>query len=430
MIGFVALLIFSILIFLNIPISFSLGISTAVSLALMGISAKTIPLKMVAGIQSWNLLAVPFYILAAQIMNYGGVSERLFKFADDLVGWIKGGLAHANVMASMIFAGISGAAVADASGLGMVEIKVMSDAGYDKKFAVGVTAASCMLGPIIPPSIMLIIYGQIAELSIAALWFAGIIPGIITGILLMLYIYFAVSRKKYKCPKPHPFSLKELGKDFISNFFVIILPFILLGTLITGLATPTETGIIACLYTFILSLFFKGKSFLKKFPKLLIEATMSSCIIMFIIATATCFVWILTTERTAILISNLLLSISSNKYILLLIINLFLLIIGALLEQIPAMLIIVPILSPMAQKLGINPIHFGIIVVFNLMIGMITPPMGMALYIMKAISDVPMKDIIISSMKFFWVLLFALLLITFIPILSTFIPSKLGLSMF
>lgn len=426
MIGFIALGLFVVLILLNIPISISMGLASVVSLAIMGISGMVVPQKMVSGIQSWVLLAVPFFILAAQIMNYGGIAERLFRFADELVGWIKGGLAHANVMASMIFAGISGAAVADASGLGLVEIKAMSDAGYEKKFAVGVTAASCMLGPIIPPSIMLIIYGHIAELSIAALWFAGIIPGIVTGFILMAYIYLTVSRGAVIGPAPHKFSLRQASHSFIKNFFVILLPILLLWSILSGLATPTETGIIACIYTFILSLIYRGRTFLRDIPRILVNTAKSSGIIMFIIATATAFVWILTTEKTAIIISQLLLSLTTNKYLVLLIINVFLLIIGALLEQIPAMLIIVPLLAPMAEQLAVNPIQFGIMVVFNLMIGMITPPMGMALYIMGAITDVPMKDIISASMRFFFALLIGLMLITFIPILSTLVPQMLG----
>jgi len=430
MIGFLVLGLFIAFILINIPISISMGLASAIGLTIMGISGCVLPQKMVAGIQSWVLLAVPFYILAAQIMNFGGIAERLFKFANELVGWIKGGMAHANVLASMIFAGISGAAVADASGLGLVEIKVMTEAGYDKRFAVGVTAASCMLGPIIPPSIMLIIYGHIAELSIAALWFAGLVPGIMTGLILMAYIYLEVARGKVASPALHKFNLRHASRSFIVNFFVILLPVLLLWSIFSGLATPTESGVIACLYTFILSLFYRGKAFIKDLPQILIASAKSSGVIMFIIATATAFVWIMTTERTAILISQALLSLTSNKYLVLLIINVFLLIIGALLEQIPAMLIIVPLLAPMANELGVNPIQFGIMVVFNLMIGMITPPMGMALYIMGAITDVPMRDIIVYSMKFFFALIIALMLITFIPALSTFVPEILGLSLY
>ncbi len=429
MLGFLALGLFVVLILINVPVSISMGMASAVCLVITGISGQILPQKMVAGIQSWTLLAIPFYILAAQIMNYGGVAQRLFSFANELVGWIRGGLAHANVMASMIFAGISGAAVADASGLGLVEIEAMTRAGYDKKFAVGVTAASCMLGPIIPPSIMLIIYGHIAELSIAALWFGGILPGVVTGFILMAYIYYVVAKGEVIGPEPDKFSLRRACRSFISNFFVILLPVILLGTILTGLATPTETGIIACLYTFVLGVVNRGRAFIKDLPRVLVETAKSSGIIMFIIATATAFVWILTTERTAIVISESLLSLSSNKYVLLLIINLFLLIIGSLLEQIPAMLIVVPLLAPMAQELAVNPIQFGIMVVFNLMIGMITPPMGMALYIMGAVTDVPMKDIINSSMRFFLALLVALMLITYIPFLSTIVPELLNLNM-
>jgi tripartite ATP-independent transporter DctM subunit len=393
----------------------------------MEISGQVLPQKMIAGIQSWSMLAVPFYILAANIMNAGGVAHKLFQFADEMVGWIKGGLAHANVLASMIFAGISGAAVADASGLGTVEIEVMSSAGYEKKFAVGVTAASCMLGPIIPPSIMLIIYGHLAELSIAALWVAGILPGIVTGIILMISIYITVVRGNVSAPLPHKFSLRRISRSFVGNFFVILLPFILLGTMLTGLATPTETGIIACLYTFILGYIHEGNSFIRKLPGVLVASAKTSAVIMFIVATATAFVWVLTAEGTAVLLSKMLLSITSNKYLLLFIINVLLLLCGAILEQIPAMLIIVPLLAPMAEQLSINPIQFGIVIVFNLMIGMITPPMGMALYIMAAVSGVPMKDVIIQSMRFFLALLVALMLITYIPYLSLTIPNLMGL---
>lgn len=430
MVGFLVLGIFIALMWLNIPISVSMGLASAIGLLVLDISACVLPQKMVAGVQSWVLLAVPFYILAAQIMNYGGIAERLLEFADELVGWLKGGLAHANVLASMIFAGISGAAVADASGLGLVEIKVMTDAGYDKRFAVGVTAASCMLGPIIPPSIMLIIYGHVAELSIATLWFAGIVPGIITGLILMGYIYWEVARGRIKSPEPRRFSFPRARRSFLQNIFVVLLPVLLLWSILSGVATPTETGVIACLYTFILSLIFKGKAFLKKMPEVLIVSAKSSGLIMFIIATATIFVWIMTIEQTAVMLSNALLSLTENKYLLLLIINVFLLIIGAFLEQIPAMLIIVPLMAPIPVELGISPIQFGIMVVFNLMIGMITPPMGMALYIMGAITDVPMRDIIIYSMRFFLALVFALLLITYIPFLSTIVPNLLGMSMY
>ncbi len=430
MIGFLVLGLFVLFMFLNIPISISMGLASAIGLIFLDLPGTALPQKMVAGVQSWTLLAVPFYILAAQIMNYGGVAERLLQFADELVGWIKGGLAHANVLASMIFAGISGAAVADASGLGLVEVKVMSDAGYDKRFAVGVTAASCMLGPIIPPSIMLIIYGHIAELSIATLWFAGIVPGLLTGLILMGYIYYAVARNRVAAPEPRPFSLSRTAKSFLQNVFVILLPILLLWSIVSGMATPTETGVIACLYTFILSVVIKGKAFLRKLPEVFLVSAKSSGVIMFIIATATAFVWIMTIERSAVMLSDVLLSLTDNKYVLLLIINVFLLVVGAFLEQIPAMLVIVPLMAPLPAEIGVNPIQFGIMVVFNLMIGMITPPMGMALYIMGAITDVPMREIIVYSMRFFLALVFALLLISYIPILSTFVPQLLGLSMY
>ncbi len=430
MLGLLILGIFVVLILLNVPISFSMGLAVSVGLLITGVSGIVVPQQLVSGIQSWTLLAVPFFILAAQIMNKGGLTEGLFDFAGEIVGSIKGGLGHANVLASMIFAGISGAAVADASGLGLVEYRAMVSSGYEKRFAVGITAASCMLGPIIPPSIMLIIYGHQAELSIASLWFAGIIPGIMTGLMLMGYIYYSVSRGTWGAPPTHPFSIRRAGKSFLRNLPILPLPFLLLWAIVSGVATPTETGIIACMYAFIVGLLYKRKEFLKNVPKVFLESAKSTATIMFIIGAATAFVWLITREQTAIMIANGLLSLTNNKYVILLIINFFLLIVGSLIEQIPAMLIIVPLLAPLAPQLGVNPIQFGIMTVFNLMIGMITPPMGMALYIMGTITDVAMKDIIVASLRFFFVLLAALLLISYIPILSTFVPNLFGFTMF
>ena len=427
MVGGIDFIIFIVLMLCGIPVSLSMGVATGVCLTAIGVSSEMLCQKIITGIESWQLLAVPFFITAAQIMNAGELTSDLFDFADKVVGWVKGGLAHANVLASMIFAGISGAAVADAAGLGTVEIKAMKDAGYGKRLAVAVTASSCLIGPIIPPSIMLIIYGHITELSIAALWIAGIIPGVITGIILMIYVYFVVSIGMFKAPKPHRFSLHELYKSFIRNLPILFLPSLLLILLLTGWATPVEIGVVACLYSFVLSVVYRGKKFLKKLPQTLKESVKSTAIIMFIVGTATAFTWIITREQTAVVVYNLFISFTSHKYLLILMVNAFLLLVGALMEGIPAMLIIVPLLSPLASTLGVNPLQFGVMVVFNLMIGMLTPPMGVGLYIMKSITDLPMKDIVISCAKFYLPLIIALLLITFVPLLSTFLPKVVGL---
>lgn len=425
MIGFIALLLFFILFLIGTPVSFSMGLAALVGLSIRGAPLRVLPQQIIAGIESFQMLAVPFFILAAQIMNAGEVTERLFDFANELIGWVRGGLAYVNVLASMIFAGISGAAVADASGLGLVEIKAMKDAGFDDTFAVAVTASSSMIGPIIPPSIIMIIYGHIAGISIASLFLAGILPGILAGLLLMFFIYILVVTGRVKGGRTHKISIKRILKSFYKNFLVLLLPPLLLWSIISGIVTPTEAGVLASIYSFILSCLYRGTDFLKEMPNVLLTTMKNTGVILFIVGTTTALVWVLTREQTAIFISRYFFALSDNKYVILILINIFLLVVGAMLNQIPALLIVVPLLSPMSLPLGIHPVHFGLIVVFNLMIGMITPPFGMGLYIMSSITDVPIHKVINACLPFLIPLLVALALVTYIPFLSLWLPTLL-----
>lgn len=425
MIGLLVLSLFILFFMVGIPVSFSMGLGALIGLIIRGTPLRVLPQQTVAGIESFQMLAVPFFILAAQIMNAGGVTERLFDFAKEVMGWMRGGLAYVNVLASMIFAGISGAAVADASGLGLIEIKAMKDAGFSDEFAVAVTASSSMIGPIIPPSIVMIIYGHIAGVSIAALFVAGIIPGILAGLFLMLFIYYLVVTDRVSSVAVQNISIIRILRSFLRNFFVILLPPLLLWAILSGVVTPTEAGVLASFYAFVVSLFYEGFSMLKKMPEVFLTTMKSTGVILFIIGTTTALVWVLTREQTAIFIAQYFFTITENKILLLILINVFLLIVGAMLNQIPALLIVVPLLSPLGMKLGMHPVHFGLIIVFNLMIGMITPPFGMGLYIMSSITDVPINKVIKACLPFLIPLILALLLVTYIPAISLFLPDLL-----
>ncbi len=380
------------------------------------------PQQIVAGIESFQMLSIPFFILAAQIMNSGTITERLFHFAEEVVGWLRGGLAYVNVLASMIFAGISGAAVADASGLGLIEIKAMKDHGYKETFAVAVTAASSMVGPIIPPSIMLIIYGHIANLSIGALFLAGILPGILAGVCMMLYIAYCVSRGKVLDKPAKKFSLIRLLRSFVSNFFVLLLPPFLLWAILSGNVTPTEAGALASFYALVLSFFYEGRKMFGRLPAIILDTMRNTAQILFILGATQILVWIMTRAQTSLLVSEYFFSITDNKILLLMLINVFLLVIGAVMNTLPAMLVIIPLLSPIGMRIGLDPIHLGLIVVFNLMVGMITPPFGMGLFIMASITGMPIKKVIKACAPFLIPLIIALMIITYVPEVSTLIP--------
>jgi tripartite ATP-independent transporter DctM subunit len=354
------------------------------------------------------------------------MTMRIFRFALACVGWMRGGLAQVNVVASVVFAGLSGTAMGDAAGLGRIEIKAMREAGYDAGFAAAVTLASCLVGPLIPPSVVLIIYAITAEVSVAAMLLAGLLPGLILALALMVFVYVTARSGRYECPvSPFP-GAGGLLSAFVQGLPALFAPVLIVGGIVAGFLTVTEAGIAACFYSFLVSVFIYRELDLKGFLEALRRATLSTAMVMFLIGTATVMSWILTREQVGSEAAVWLLSFSDNPYVQLFLINVFLLLFGALIEGLPALLVLIPVLVPMAQEMGLDPVHFGIILIFNLLIGAVTPPMGVGLFVVSNITGLGVEKILRAVWPFFIPLLVVLALITYIPAISLAIPSLLN----
>ena len=424
MISAIMLSFFLLLMLIGMPVSIAIMLATIIGMLIGGYDLLAVPQFMAAATKSPFLLAVPFFILAANLMNALGITQRIFDFATALAGRLRGGLAQVNVVASMIFAGISGAAVADAAGLGTIEIKAMKDSGYSLEFAAAITLASATIGPIIPPSVMMLIYAILANVSPAAMFLAGILPGFLIGLILMITIYIQVTLGLQDCPPPVKFSLKRLIKTSKDGVLSLLAPFIILWGMVSGVVTPTEAGVLAIFYSLLLGFIYRSFNW-KVIRKALLDTVKTSSLILYIIAVSSVLSWVMVNEGTAYDIAEWLGKITDNPLILLVIINVFLLILGAILETLPAMLIAVPVLLPAIDALGIDRVHFGIIVIFNLLIGIITPPMGIGLYILAAVSGVRVDRLVIASIPYMITLIIALIAITYIPILTLFLPEHL-----
>jgi tripartite ATP-independent transporter DctM subunit len=358
-------------------------------------------------------------------MNTSGITNRLFDFAGCLVRHVPGGLGHVNVLASMIFSGMSGSAVADAAGLGVVEIKAMRKAGYDDNFAAAITAASSTIGPIIPPSIIFVIYGVLAEVSIGALFLAGIVPGILMGLALSIQIYFIARRRNY--PTHSRASLPELGRSFVSAFLPLLTPVIIIGGMMAGIFTPTEASVVAVAYAVLLGLFYRELSW----PTLLSsvrEVAVQAATIMFITATASLLGWALAQGQVPQTVARNLLALSDNPLVILLLINILLLVVGCFMEVIASLLILTPILVPIIKSIGIDPVHFGVVMTLNLMIGLLTPPMGMGLFVVQKISGVSFERLVYALLPFHLALVVVLMIVIVVPELSLFIPKHFFLA--
>ncbi len=378
--------------------------------------------RMVSGVDSFPLLAVPFFILAGNVMNAAGLTDQIFRFARSIVGWLPGGLGHVNVGASIIFSGMSGAAVADAGGLGTIEIKAMSDAGYDKDFSVAVTAASSTIGPIIPPSLPMVIFGVLASESIGELFMAGFIPGLLMGVALMIMVGWYAKKRRY--PRDARFTVGELFRSFIAGLPALMSPVIIIGGIGTGVFTPTEAAIAAVFYGLVLGLCYRTLN-LKKLIQVSMETIETTAVIMLIVAGASIFSWLLTENQVTEKFATLVLAISRNTIVVLLLMNLILFVTGFFMETIAAITILVPVLLPIAVEVGVDPVHFGVIMVLNLMIGLLTPPVGMVLYVLSRVAKVPFERCAAATFPFLIPLVIVLLLITFIPQLSMWLPGVL-----
>ncbi|MDP3605573.1 MAG: TRAP transporter large permease [Polaromonas sp.] len=420
--------------------------------------------RMVSGIDSFPLLAVPFFILAGNLMNNAGITNRIYNYALALVGWLKGGLGHVNIVGSVVFAGMSGTAIADAAGLGTIEVKAMTDHGYSKEFAVGVTAASATLGPIIPPSLPFVIYGMMANVSVGALFLAGILPGVLLAILMMLTVaYFAHKNGwggdiQFEWPRV----IKALAETAVvigwpvmvwllivkgglpaqitvvvclaalfaaDRFFKfqavlpIMTPVLLIGGMTTGIFTPTEGAIAACLWAMVLGFAWYRTLNWRMFIKVSLDTVETTATVLFIVAAASIFGWMLTATGVTAAISEWVLGFTKEPWVFLLLANLLMLFVGCFLEPTAAITILVPILLPIVQQLGIDPVHFGLVMVLNLMIGLLHPPMGMVLFVLARVAKLSVERTTVAILPWLIPLLGSLIVITYVPQLVLWLPK-------
>ena len=416
------LIAFVLLLVIGVPISISIGASAVLGCLSLGYPLVVIGQKMVSGIDSFLLIAVPLFILAGNLMNAGKITEKIFDTAKELVGWIPGGLGHANVVASIIFAGMSGSAVADAGGLGAIEMEAMKKNGYDEDFAGAVTAASSVIGPIFPPSIPLIIYGSVASVSVDQLFMGGVVPGLLMGVLLMVMVlYFAIVRRYER----HPFRLRALIRQYLGSIPALITPVIILCGFVVGWFTPTEASSIAVIYSLLIALFLYRTLDWKSFKKCLKDSAISSANTLFIIGTSTLFTYVMAMEGISRQFADVILGISSNPNVVLLVINVLLLVLGMVMEPGAILTLMLPVLLPIANGLGLDLVHFGVMVVLNLMIGQVTPPFGVCLFVISDVNKLKLERLYRSILPFLVPLILTLILVTYIPGIVTALPNAL-----
>jgi len=416
------LVAFVVLLVIGVPISISIGASAVLGCVSLGYPLVVIGQKMVSGIDSFLLIAVPLFILAGNLMNAGKITEKIFDTAKELVGWIPGGLAHANVVASVIFAGMSGSAVADAGGLGAIEMEAMKKNGYDEEFAGAVTAASSVIGPIFPPSIPLIIYGSVASVSVDKLFMGGVVPAVLMCVLLMAMIYYFAVKNKYERTSFH---LKKLIKQFLGSIPALITPLIILSGFTLGWFTPTEASSIAVIYSLLVAMFVYRSMTWENFKKCLKDSAISSANTLLIIGTSTLFTYVMAKEGISRTMANFVLGISSNPAVILLVINVILLLLGMVMEPGAILTLMLPVLLPIANGLGLNLVHFGVMVVLNLMIGQVTPPFGVCLFVISDVNKLRLESLYKSILPFLIPLIVTLFLVTYVPGIVTWLPGVL-----
>lgn len=456
------------LMIIGTPVAVAMAVASLLYIVVTGTAPDIVAAqRMIAGVESFPLIAVPFFILAGNLMNIAGVTGRIYHFALSLVGWMKGGLAQVNIIGSVVFSGMSGTALADAAGIGTIEIKAMKDHGYPVEAAVGVTAASATLGPIFPPSLPFVIYGMMANASIGALFMAGILPGIVMTALMMLTVW--IFAKRYGWGSDTPFDLKELVKsgseiivvlcfplavwllvqagvsinvavlvglvslialDWYFNWHAVMAlmaPVLLIGGMTMGWFTPTEAAVAAVLWSLFLGLVRYRTMTFRTLAKASFDTIETTASVLFIVTAASIFAWLLTVSQAAQVFSDAMFALTDNWWTFLIVVNILLLIVGAFLDTIAAISILVPILMPVAAKYGIDPVHLGVVLTLNLMIGLLTPPVGMVLFVLARISKMSVEKTALAILPWMIPLFIALLLITFIPALTMWLPTQLGL---
>ncbi len=459
---------FLLLMLVGAPVAVSMATASLLYLIFYGVAPDIIAAqRMIAGVESFPLLAVPFFILAGNLMNTAGVTGRIYSFALAVVGWMKGGLAQVNIIGSVVFAGMSGAALADAAGIGTIEIKAMRDHGYPIDAAVGVTAASSTVGPIFPPSIPFVIYGMMANVSIGALFMAGILPGIVMMVLMMITV--AIFAYRYGWGSDTPFSWRRLFAastevlvvaafpvavylltltglsinlsvlvalvvlivlDWYFDFsavMALMTPVILIGGMTMGWFTPTEAAVAAVIWSLFLGLVRYRSMTLRSLAKASFDTIETTASVLFIVTAATIFAWLLTVSQAAQLFSDAMFSLTDNKWMFLILVNILLLIVGCFLDTIAAITILVPILMPILARFDVDPVHFGLILTLNLMIGLLTPPVGVVMFVLSRISGLSVERTTMAILPWMVPLLIALVIITFVPAVSLWLPTQMGL---
>lgn len=411
---------FLVLLVLRVPVAFAMAMPSLIYLVGTNTPLTVIPHIMTTAFDSFVLIAIPMFMLAGALMNSGGITDRLFDFANKLVGHIRGGLAQVNVVASMIFAGMSGSAVADAGGLGQVEIKAMIKEGFQPEFAAAVSAASATIGPIIPPSIPLVIYGSTANVSVGALFLGGIIPGVLMCLFLMGACYLIALRHDF--PRHAKASLQEIARSFLRAFPSLMTPVIIVAGIALGVFTPTEAAAVAVFYAFVLSALVYREVGWESISEMFSSVAKTSASILIILSAATLFSYVLTHSGLSKLAADSLIGFTRDKHLMLLVINVLLLTIGCFMEPVSVLLILVPMLLPIIDSLGIDRVHFGLVAVLNLMIGLITPPVGVCLYIVAKIANVSFESAVRATMPFTITLIVVLFIITYVPWLVTVVP--------
>lgn len=383
-------IVFFLFLIMGAPVAMSMFISSIAYMLVYQLPLEMIAQRLAAGVDSFALLAVAFFVLAGNVMNSGSITKRIFSFADHLVGHYTGGLAHSNVLASVIFAGMSGSAIADTGGLGAIELQAMKEGGYDEDFSLAVTGASSLIGPVIPPSVPLIIFGVTASVSVGDLFSAGIVPGILLAITMMFVNYFICKRKNY--PKRTKATGKEIWICFKWSFLALLLPIIIRGGIMVGIFTPTEAAVVAVLYSLVLGILYKSVH-LRDVPRMIKETLNITVGVLFVIASATLFSWILTYSQIPQTVAKYLMTLTDNPFIALLLISALLMFIGLFMDITPAIVILTPVLLPFVNALGIDPVLFGVIMVLTLLVGLVTPPVGMVLFVLSGVSGVSIEKI-------------------------------------
>lgn len=423
---YILLGLFFFLLIIRVPVAFSLAISTFATAIYLKIPAMVVTQQMVRAVSSFSLVAIPFFIVSGEIMGQGGISDKLVALADVLVGRMRGGLAMVNVMDSMFFGGISGSAVADVSSLGAVVIPMMEKAGYDKDFAVNMTISSSVQGILIPPSHNMIIYSVAAGgISVGNLFLGGIVPGIFLGLMLMVLGYVISVKRNY--PKGRKYEFKEAVKIIVDSFLGLLTAVIILVGVTTGWFTATESAAIACLWAFFITFFVYKEISIKQMKSILANSLRTLALVMALIATSGGFAWMMAYLKIPALITEALISLTDNKILILLIVNVVLLVLGMIMDMAPLILIATPILLPVVTRVGMDPIQFGVILMLNLGIGLLTPPVGSVLFVGCSIANISIEKIAKSMVPFYIVMVVTLLALTFIPELTMFVPRVFGL---